>query len=206
VIRRFRYVCRHWRGPLGEDLGAQLVELAVALPLLVVFVVGIYDFSGAFTLKQRLTNIARDAARAAAIDPSNDVLPGLTPPPISVVHVLQIVDSYLVQNGVNDCGANLLSPAVSGLTWTYTATGNGCPSPGLTIIVNRGYYFPSVGAALPGANCTAQSPGGQTAIVGTCVSIQYPYPWRFGKVASLIGSNDTLPVQITAVAVALNEE
>ena len=46
-----------------QDWGAQMVEFAVALPLLVLFVVGIFDFSGAFTLKQKLTNVARDAAR-----------------------------------------------------------------------------------------------------------------------------------------------
>ena len=32
-----------------DDRAAQIVEFAVALPLLVVFVVGIFDFSGAFT-------------------------------------------------------------------------------------------------------------------------------------------------------------
>ncbi len=59
---------------LRAERAAQIVEFAVALPLLVVFVVGIFDFSSAFTLKQRLTNIARDAARAAAADPVNDLL------------------------------------------------------------------------------------------------------------------------------------
>ena len=58
-----------WR----NDHAAQLVEFAVALPLLVVFVVGIFDFSNAFTIKQKLTNVARDAARAAAADPANDL-------------------------------------------------------------------------------------------------------------------------------------
>ena len=52
------------------------MEFAVALPLQVVFVVGIFDFSGAFTLKQKLTNVARDAARAAAAAPSNDLVSG----------------------------------------------------------------------------------------------------------------------------------
>ena len=65
------------QGVLREESGgAQLVEFAVALPLLVVFVVGIFDFSGAFTLKQKLTNVARDTARAAAAAPSNDVVSG----------------------------------------------------------------------------------------------------------------------------------
>src|SRR5690242_21600819 len=87
-----------WR---KED-AAQIVEFAVALPLLVVFVVGIFDFSTAFTFKQRLTNMARDAAHVAAADPSNDVLVGNTLP-ISVADVAQIVDNYLLVNNVNDC-------------------------------------------------------------------------------------------------------
>ena len=58
-----------WR----DDQAAQLVEFAVSLPLLVLFVVGIFDFSNAFTLKQKLTNVARDAARAAAAEPSSDL-------------------------------------------------------------------------------------------------------------------------------------
>jgi Flp pilus assembly protein TadG len=188
-----------WR----EENAAQLVEFAVALPLLVVFVVGIFDFSTAFTFKQRLTNMARDAAHVAATGPSSDVLSGTTMP-VSVSDVFQIVHNYLVVNQVNDCGINP-SPTNSGLTWTFTANSNGCPSAGLTIIVNRGYYFPATGAALAPPNCQSQNPGAQTAIVGTCVSIQYPYPWKFGRAASLIGARDTLPAQITAVGVSMNE-
>jgi hypothetical protein len=37
------------------------------------------------------------------------------------------------------------------------------------------------------------------------VSIQYPYPWRFGRVASLLGSAVALPTEISATAVAMNE-
>lgn len=190
-----------------DDNAAQLVEFAVALPLLVVFVVGIFDFSTAFTFKQRLTNMARDAAHVAAADPSSDVLQG-TVDPVSVADVFQIVDNYLLVNNVNDCGlASNPTPAYAGLlTWEFTATGNGCPTPGLTIYVNRGYYFPATGATLPASNCQFQSPAGQEAVVSTCVSIQYPYPWRFGRAASLLGFTDALPTQITAVGAAMNED
>jgi len=203
----------HLRGCLSrarlvhDQRAAQIVEFAVALPLLVVFVVGIFDFSTAFTFKQRLTNMARDAAHVAAADPSNDVLVGSTLP-ISVADVAQIVDNYLLVNNINDCGlsSQTSAPANSGLTWTFTANGNGCPSAGLTIVVNRGYYFPVTGATRPPANCQSQSPGARTAIIGTCVSVQYPYPWKFGRAASLIGSTDTLPTQITAIGVSMNED
>lgn len=185
---------------LGSEQGAQLVEFAVALPLLVVFVVGIFDFSGALTLKQRLTNMARDAARAAAADPSNDL--GSTNSPVSVLDAYYVVDNYLLANDLSDCG---MSPNVtpSGLTWTFTGSA-GCPSPGITFIVNRGYYYPVTGGT-PSVTCQSQAPGGQTAVVSTCVSIRYAYPWKFGRAASLMGFTTVLPEQISAVAVSMNE-
>ena len=198
-------VCTSRARFIHDERAAQIVEFAVALPLLVVFVVGIFDFSTAFTFKQRLTNMARDAAHVAAADPSNDVLPS-TPVPISVVDVLQIVDNYLLVNNINDCAIMPAAPTNSGLTWKFTANGNGCTPAGLTLIVNRGYYFPVTGATLPPANCQSQSPASKIAIVGTCVSIQYPYPWKFGRAASLIGSTGTLPTQITAIGVSINED
>ena len=187
---------------LGSERGAQLAEFAVALPLLVVFVVGIFDFSGALTLKQRLTNMARDAARSAAGDPSNDVRGG-TGAPVSVMDVYYIVDNYLLANNLNDCGISS-TPTHSGLTWTFTGSGNGCPSPGLTIIVNRGYYFPLTGGTLS-ATCQSQNPGSQTAIISTCVSVRYGYPWKFGQAASLLGVTTMLPNPISAVGVSANE-
>ena len=40
---------------LSSDGGSQLVEFAVALPLLIVFVVGNFYLSSAYTLQQKLT-------------------------------------------------------------------------------------------------------------------------------------------------------
>ena len=208
--------CRHLRshprnagdcflrsGLLSSDRGAQVVEFAVALPLLIVFVVGIFDFSGAFTLKQKLTNVARDAARAAAASPSSDVFAGGATP-ASVTAAFQVVNNYFAANRLNMCGA--VSPTVSGLTWTYSGTSANCPPGGLTIIINRGYYFPATSASnIANTNCTPQSAGAQTAVISTCVSIQYAYAWRFGRVASLLGSNASLPGVLRATGVAMNE-
>ncbi len=186
-----------------RDEGAALVEFAVALPLLMVFVVGIFDFSGAFTLKQKFTNVARDAARAAAADPANDLQsPSL--PPLSVNDAFQVVDSYLIANNLNDCGITLASGTSSNLTWTFSVTATSSSPCGIRLIINRGYYFPITGATLP-VTCASQNPGAQTAVIGTCVSIQYAYPWRFRRVASLLGRTATLPSSISAAAVAMNE-
>ena len=187
-----------------REHGAQLVEFAVALPLLVVFVVGIFDFSNAFTLKQRLTNIARDAARASAVDPSNDLEGPASAYPISVLDAFYIVDNYLQATNINDCG---ITPTAvpSQMTWVFTANGNGCPAPGIIITVNRAYYFPSTSTAFPDATCQPQPVPNGIAVIATCVGIQYAYPWRFGRAASLLGNNTVLPTQISAVSVALNE-
>ena len=197
-----------WAGfcqALREEQAAQIVEFALSLPLLIVFVVGIFDFSGAFTLRQKLTNIARDAARAAAIDPATDLTSPSNALPASVVDAFQIVDNYLLANNINDCAISS-NATPTGLTWVFSSTnGNGCVSPGLKITINRGYYYPATGAATPNVNCVSQAPGGQMAIISTCVSIQYAYPWRFGKVASLLGAGAALPQQISGMAVALNE-
>lgn len=188
-----------WR----DDRAAQLVEFAVALPLLVVFVVGIFDFSGAFTLKQKLTNLSRDAARTAAADPASDLGNSV---PVSINDVYSLVKNYLSANDLSDCGLSLPTSG-SGLTWTMTGTGTSCPSPGLTVTVNRGYYFPSnVSTQIADPNCQAQTVSStQAAVVATCVLIQYPYQWRFGEAASLLGRTVILPTTISAIGVALNE-
>ncbi len=50
-----------WKAALLADAsGSQLLEFAVALPLLVVLVVGIFDFGEAFNVKQKLSNMARE--------------------------------------------------------------------------------------------------------------------------------------------------
>lgn len=197
---------RKWNAQLGrlvghDDRAAQLVEFAVSLPLLVVFVVGIFDFSGAFTLKQKLTNITRDAARAAAAEPTNDLTSTATP--VSVVDTFWIVDNYLQANNINDCGMSL-GATPSGLTWTFSVVPSAGSPCGITLTINRGYYFPAAGGQPAGVDCLPQPPGG-SAVIATCVSIQYVYPWRFGRAASLLGSAVTLPTTINATAVAMNE-
>ncbi len=201
---RFQIANEKMRKRLWRDQRAsQIAEFAVSLPLLIVFVVGIFDFSGAYTLKQKLANAAREGARAGAADPSNDMG---TSTPASVSDSFQVIKNYFIANQINHCG---ISPGgtQAGLTWTFTASGNGCAAGGLTIIINRGYFFPQSGGQIP-ANCSSQSPSkAQMAVVGTCVSIQYAYQWTFSNVISLlVGSNTYAKVSIlTSNAVEMNE-
>jgi Flp pilus assembly protein TadG len=203
----FQCWCDRLAGRTCRDDGAQMVEFAVALPLLVVLVVGIFDFSAAFTLKQKLTNVARDAVRVAAADPASDVPSSTSAVPASVSDAFQLISNYFVANKINLCGMTTASFVhTSPEVWTYSDNGNGCPSAGVTVIINRGYYYPQSLSSQPAnATCTPQALGGQTAMISTCVSISYPYQWRFGRVASLLGSGPALPPTLTATAVAMNE-
>jgi Flp pilus assembly protein TadG len=172
---------------LRETEAAALIEFAVALPLLVVLVVGIFDFGGAFNLKQELNNAAREAARFAAAQPSNDLALGQPP---SVNAVRGLVDSYLQTAGINDCGLSSATWALAtGYTWVFSATGNGCS---MTLTINR-------------ANPVQETIGGATVnILCTTVNISYPYQWHFNNVIQLLapGANYSLgniPVDATAV-------
>lgn len=189
----------------SED-ASQLAEFAIALPLLIFFVVGIFDFSGAFTLKQKLTNIARDAARAAASDPATDLSSSL---PYSVSDAFYAFDNYLLANNINDCGLPLPTANGQALTWQSTVASSTSSPCGITFTINRGYYFPfplTSTSAQPTASCTPLAPAtGATQVVATCVSIQYSYQWRFGQVASLLGRNTVLPTSVSAISVAMNE-
>jgi hypothetical protein len=179
------------RGWKGEG-AAQIVEFAISLPLLVLLVVGIFDFSSALTLKQRLTNAAREAARVAAADPASDLGSPSTPVPASIGDAFQVADKYLLSEKINDCGLGApVVPAVAGLTWTYTANGNGCPGNGITLAINRG--------------CTNPIPTTTLNSIGTCITITYAYKWEFNNVASSLGWTASGPNTLTVTAVAFNE-
>jgi Flp pilus assembly protein TadG len=175
----------------GGSHGAQIVEFAVALPLLMVFLIGITDFGGAFNLKQKLTNAAREAARFGANTPTADLYSGVTPP-ASVDAVATLVSKYLQAAQVDKCGLTAGTITQTGpLAWTYTAT---CPSGTFTMVIDRGYPL------------QATSGGGQYWVINTQVSLSYPYKWQFNRVIPLLvpGANYAGASQITTSATIPN--
>jgi Flp pilus assembly protein TadG len=173
---------------LRDANAAALVEFAVALPLLVVLVVGIFDFGGAFNLKQELNNAVREGARFASSQPPNDLSLG-QPPSVNAVRFL--VDSYLQTARINDCGLSTASWASGGaqLTWHFSASGNGCS---MTLDVSRG--VPLVGQPT-------------VTMLSSRVHISYPYRWHFNNVIQLLvpGANYTLGnIQSDATAVNMD--
>ena len=173
----------------GADAAA-VVEFAVALPLLIVLVVGIFDFGGAFNLKQELSNAAREGARFGASQPTNDFL--VSPAP-SVDAVRYVVDSYLLRARVNDCGLNTATQVLAASwTWLYTTTGT-CAS-ALVLTISRGITV-------------QMSAGGNTVTIPcTTVSISYPYQWHFNSVIQLLvpGASYAGVSQIPGDATAVN--
>ena len=170
--------------PLDNEAGVQLVELAILLPLLMVLVVGVFDFGAAFNLKQQLTNAARSAAGFASIQPTNDLANGGVPD--SVLSIRNLVDDRLVAAGINDCDLLRTGGGPSGaLVWTFSAAGNGCPGT-LTLTVDRSYSYP----ASIGVN-----------VISTHVQISYPYHWQFGNVIGVLAPGATYASGVTQIPV-----
>jgi len=185
---------RAWKG----DDGSALAEFAVALPLLVVFIVGIYDFSGAFNQKQKLEHAAQEGAVSAAAQPMTDIDP-TNGNPASLLPVLTVIFNSLANSNVlplGNQGSCLASaavpvapvpPAVQQLQWTYTISG--CPDT-LTIVINRGWVPASITPPAP---------------LGTAVTVSYPYHWKFNSVIQLVGGTFVATTDLTETSTVHNQ-
>src|SRR5580693_8239906 len=111
---------------LKDAQGAALLEFAISLPLLVLFVVGIYDFSGAFNQKQKIEQAAQEGAIVAGAQPTSDI-DSSNGNPSSLLPVVTTIFNSLVGSGVvptGSCSAPSAGHAVgTNLQWTYTISG-----------------------------------------------------------------------------------
>jgi Flp pilus assembly protein TadG len=157
---------------LREVQGAALLEFAIVLPLLMVFVVGIFDFSGAFNQKQKIDQAAQEGAIIAGAQPMNDIASSNANPD-SLQPVVTAVFNSLAASGVVPKGtcAPPVTPTHSNLKWTYTILG--CPDD-LVIVIDRGWVS------------TSSTSTSTTAAVGTTVKVTYPYHWRFNSVIQVL--------------------
>src|SRR5882762_10253553 len=103
---RFRILLGGTMSLLRDVQGSALLEFAIVLPLLMVFVVGIFDFSGAFNLKQKIEQAAQEGAIIAGAQPMSDIA-STTSDPESLHPVVIAVFNSLAGSGV------LLSAGVS---------------------------------------------------------------------------------------------
>jgi hypothetical protein len=175
-------------GLLKDERGAALLEFAIALPLLVVFVVGIYDFSGAFNQKQKIEQAAQEGVIVAGAQPMSDIQSS-NGNPESLQAVVMAVFNSLASSGVlPNAGLSCTGPLPPtpsppvGLAWAYSISGCSSAHAGdpLVITINRGW----VSGTTPVA-------------VGTMVTVTYPYHWQFNSVIQLLVPGASYAAQTT---------
>ncbi len=192
-VRRFSLKdrwCQFWSACSGTE-AAQIVELAITLPVLVGLWYGIFDFGQAFNLKQKLSDATREAARFAANQSTADLTSSSTPQ--SILDVRNLVSSYLTANNINSCGLGTASATQSPTyTWVFTATG--CSVGNLTLTIDRGKIL------------VVGSGAGAVTIEATQVDLNYPYQWQFGRVVKLLAPSATFsgPTQIPSTSIMPN--
>jgi Flp pilus assembly protein TadG len=110
-----------------SERGAELIEFALVLPLLLVVVLGIVDFGFLFQRLEVITNAAREGARMA-------VLPG----PYSTTDVQTRVCDFIKSGGVDTTGCPATTTTVTAATITYDAGPPAKTMAGKTVVVT--YY------------------------------------------------------------------
>lgn len=163
--------------------GAELLEFAMALPLLLVLVVGIIDFARAYNTKHVTSNAAREAARLISSTPLNDSdcptawtinSPG-SGTPCAVQATATTVANYLANAGLSQgaCLSTATATFSPVLTWTYTCNN-------VTLAIYKAY--------------DATNPYDTTSpIKSTKVTISYPYTFMFGRIIGLLVPGATGP-------------
>ena len=172
VLRAAASVCR-------ESSGSQIAEFAVALPLLLIMVVGIFDFGNAYNIKQKVTNIAREAARMGASQSTADLT---NPAPASILAIRDTVSSALLSSKLPDCGLGTTAAARAG---------------NLVLSVDRGYVFTS----------TLTAGGNSIKMINTQVTLLYPYQWQFNRIITVMLPTAIYPgtTQISVASMMANQ-
>jgi Flp pilus assembly protein TadG len=114
------------RARWSSERGAELIEMAIALPLLLLVVLGIVDFGFLFQRYLVLTNAAMEGARVA-------VLPGYT-----IADAQARASTYALTGGV-PAPVNAVATAVS------LAGAGGGSWPGMRITVTHVYQYQYIG-------------------------------------------------------------
>jgi hypothetical protein len=192
-----RYPLPRMVSRLAKSEGTELIEFAVSLPLLVVLVVGIYDFGSALTLKHRLNSAVREGARIASSQhrPLN-LAAGCGAAPPSVCIVRDVVHDSLLASNVDDCGlgtAAAVHPDV--FTWAFNGT---CT--GLRLEISRATVDPT-GVSLPSPPFDPKT----YLVENSQITLTIPYQWQFRRAFDLLSPNTSyLGSNITVSATMQN--
>ncbi len=172
----------------GRERGSQLLEFAIAAPMLLLLVIGVWDYGAAFALKQKLTNAAREGARIVSETPSSTADVGgtpCTPAPCNIQAGMRAVVQYVDHAGLN--ASCLLSAAPTSAApsngWIYSCNK-------ITLEIDRGI----VSGSFVEPYIAVPQPGIGTVNVGmTVVTLIYPVTWTAGQLVP-----PPLPPQITS--------
>jgi TadE-like protein len=147
---------------LKETEAAELLEFALALPMILAMVAGLLDFSRAYNIKQKLANAAREGARVEATAPGIEIT-NSSPPSLPTLR--DDVVTYL--NNAK------LSTSFIGTTSTYDPTS--CTG---TWYTTRGTSTTKYGLKVERCVQVFDSTG--VPIQSTRITLYYPYDWTFG--------------------------
>ena len=167
--------------------GAELIELGLALPLLLILVMGIIDFGKAYNTKHVMANASREAARIISGTPlSNSSCPSgwqMSSPgsgtPCTLQAAADSVANYMTNEGLSAAACLRTSkPTYSTpLTWTYNCNN-------VKLVISKAYPYPVYGST-------------SSTMIGTDVRLSYPYTFIFGRIVgllSILGVNAVGPV------------
>jgi len=176
-------------GTWNCDVAAELAEFALVLPLVVVIFVGIFDFGTAFTLRDKLTNGAREGTRLAIRQGNSDLGQAA---PASVQAIRDTVANYLVNAKVTTCVIGTTPTKVggsNGLSWTYNSSSATPACSNVLLTIDRAY-----------TGSPAVTLNGSTALMSR-VTLTYPYSFlSFHRAVTLVAPGATYAGTITLTA------
>ena len=149
---------------LREAEAAELLEFALAIPLILVMVVGLLDFANAYHTKQALANAAREGSRLGAAAGRSDIT---QTSPTSVQNIHDAVVAYLQNAGISTtfigstASTCVTSGNPNGFCWDYNASG-------------------SYGLRVERSVILTNTDSNSTTLYATRVTLLYPYNWTFG--------------------------
>ena len=176
------------RGKTHRERGAELLEMALALPFLLFLVTGMIDFANAWQMRQILSNAAREGARLGSSQPMLD-LNTLDPP--TVQQICQDVANYLAQEGASTTFMNGTStnPAAGCATPTAIPDSTSVlpdPVPFGWTYYSSGTYGLKIERTIL---ISSTSDDASSGVSSTRITLDYPFYWpfRFDRIFNLMG-------------------
>lgn len=156
--------------------GSQLLEFGLSLPILLILVVGVWDFGSAFALKQKLTNAAREGARIVVSTPMNNPSPApgcSASVPCAIVSAATGVKQYLTDASLDGSWINISAPSASSACpsgeWTYDSG-----TSGESLVIQADVAITPTGSVVSALTAPAGS------IDATEVTLTWPLKWGLG--------------------------